>query len=231
MLAVILSYHSFFEFLPYQIANLKKHIHVPFTIYLVDNSLSGSVKYSDPDLVYLHCNTDGSPSIRHQSAVNLGLSAAWESSDCFLIFDNDMIFLTPFKLPTKTQYLKQQRGDWIYGWLNLMFFYKDERLKSFDFATCPKTNQRTDSGGSFGHYLQTGDPCEEILCVVDPDVFPQFTQPYERLCKEYNVNLWYDIFVLNHSIIFHFRALSNWTKYPEAFQQEKKQLILNSVKA
>lgn len=231
MLAVILTYHSFFEFLPLQLQNLKTHIKVPFKIYLIDNSLIYTVKYSAPEITYLFCKEKGSPSQRHQAAVNLGLSAAWGSCDSFLIFDNDMIFLEDYKPPGRTHYLAQQRGEIQYAWLNLLFFKKDERLRAFDFAVCPKTGQRTDSGGSFYSYLLDGDPVMPILTLQDKGYFPDFTERYKDLCEKHKVLMWYDIFELNHAKIFHFRALSNWTNFPPAFQEEKKQLILRSVAA
>jgi hypothetical protein len=229
MLGIILTYHSFFEFLPYQVQNLKKHIPVPFKIYLVDNSLLSGQKYSG-DVVYIYSLIDGSPSQRHQQSVNLGLARAWNECDSFLILDNDMIFLSDWTPPPICQYHPQKRGNLVYAWLNLLYFPKDDRLNYFDFANCPDTRARTDSGGSFAWYLRSGGSAQTIdMLPMSSAWFPQYSKAYEELCTRHEVRAWYDIFRINNSIIFHFRALSNWTKYPEAFQREKKELILTTL--
>ncbi len=202
---------------------------MPFKIYVVDNSLIQGKKF-DGDVEYLFCNRNTHPSDRHQTAINQGLEAAWNSCDCFLLLDNDMIFLNDWNPPSLCQYLPQQRGKWVYGWLNLLFFWKDERLRGFDFAQCPETKERTDSGGTFGFYLKGGGKAEIILTLENrKEYFPEYIDAYERLCSKHKIGVWYDVFSINGSKVFHFRALSNWTKYPEQFQQEKKQLILSSV--
>ena len=227
MLGVILTYHSFHEFYPYQLANLKKHIKVPFKIYFIDNSF---VHHSMPDCVYLECKVSGSPSHRHQEAINMGLCYAWNDCDAFLIFDNDMIFLEDWTPPSVCQYLPQRRGNLEYAWLNLLYFPKDEALKRFDFANCTQTRERTDSGGSFGFFLRNGGKAETIATLENrKEYFPQFIDGYEALCRKHKVGIWYDVFCMNGTKVFHFRALSNWTNYPEVFQQEKKKLILYSV--
>lgn len=225
MLGVILTYHSFFEFLPTQVQNLKKYITVPFKIYVVDNSLVAGQKYQG-DVTYLFCRENGSPSHRHQSAINQALCHAWNECDCFLLFDNDMVFVEEFRPPSGCCYVPQRRGNWPYAWLNLLFFWKDDRLKSFDFATCPDTRQRTDSGGSFGHYLRSGGKADVIQTFETDDCLADYQNDYKDLCKRYSVQVWYDIFRINNARVFHFRALSNWAKYPEEFQKEKKALIL-----
>lgn len=228
MLAIILTYASFFEFLPFQVQNLKKYVKVPFKIYVIDNSLLSGQKYHG-DVHYLFCPVSGSPSHRHQQAVNCGLSEAWKECRSFLLFDNDMIFTEDFYLPHETSYVPQQRGNWIYAWLNLLYFPKDERLKSFDFTNCPETGERTDSGGSFGRYLRSGGVCQVIDELKSDDCLAEYQKEYKDLCSRYGVGVWYDIFRINNARVFHFRALSNWTKYPEQFQIEKKALILRHV--
>lgn len=229
MLGIIITYHSFFEFLPYQIANLKKHIRVPFKIYVVDNSLIPGKKF-DGDVEYLFCNRATHPSDRHQTAVNQGLHHAWNSCDSFLLFDNDMIFLDDWTPPSVCQYVPQQRGTIVYGWLNLLFFWKDERLRSFDFAKCYITGERTDSGGSFGHFLRDGGKTEKIATLENrKEYFPEYIDAYERLCAKHKIGVWYDVFSINGSKVFHFRALSNWTKYPHEFNEAKKQLVLEHI--
>ena len=229
MLAILLTYHSFFEFLPFQIENLKKHITVPFKIYLVDNSLISGQKYSHPDITYLFCSTNTSPSDRHQSGINLALAKAWGECDCFLLFDNDMIFIDDFTPPSETHYVTQRRGNLEYGWLNLLFFWKSSGLNAFGFATCPDTGQRTDSGGSFGWYLRSGAKTKLIEHLQSDNCLEEYQKEYKDLCSRYGVGVWYDIFRINNARVFHFRALSNWTKYPEEFQKAKKELILKSV--
>jgi hypothetical protein len=229
MLAVILTYQSFFEFLPLQIQNLKKHIKVPFKIYVVDNSLSPGKKF-DGDVEYLFCNRATHPSDRHQTAVNQALCVAWNSCNSFLLFDNDMIFLDDWSPPSLCQYVPQQRGNLPYGWLNLLFFWKDERLQSFDFAVCPSTKERTDSGGSFSVFLQSGGKAECILTLKNHNkYFPEYIDAYEKLCATYKVSCWYDVFSINSSLVFHFRGISNWMKYPHEFNESKKRLILEHV--
>jgi hypothetical protein len=231
MLAVILTYHSFFEFLPYQIQNLKKHIKVPFKIYVVDNSLIPTKKF-DGDVEYLFCKKDTTPSDRHQTAVNQGLAAAWNSCDCFLLFDNDMIFLDDWSPPSLCQYLPQQRGALVYAWLNLLFFWKDERLRSFDFAVCYFTRERTDSGGSFSNFLRQGGKGDVILTLENrKEYFPEYIEAYEKLCSIHKVSCWYDVFSINGSKVFHFRGVSNWMKYPIGFNESKKKVILEHIVA
>ena len=233
MLGVLLTYHSFFEFMPIQLENLKKHIKVPFKIYIIDNSLVNTVKYHGKyleQIKYLFCFTQGSPSHRHQEAINMGLSLAWNDCDAFLLFDNDMIFLDDWTPPPLCQYVPQRRGSLEYAWLNLLYFPKDEALRRFDFANCVQTRERTDSGGSFGFFLRNGGKAETIATLENrKEYFPDYIEAYEALCKRHNVGVWYDTFRMNGANVFHFRALSNWTKYPEAFQEEKKKLILQSL--
>lgn len=225
MLGIILTYHSFFEFLPIQLENLKKYVKVPFKIYVVDNSLTAGQKYQG-DVTYLFCTKSGSPSDRHQSAINQALCHAWNECTCFLLFDNDMLFVEEFRLPFGCMYFPQQRGNWPYAWLNLLFFWKDDRLKSFDFANCPQTRERTDSGGSFGHYLRSGGKGSLIEYLDTDNCLIEYQNEYKDLCKRYGVGVWYDVFRINNTRVFHFRALSNWTNYPLDFQNEKKALIL-----
>ena len=229
MLGIIITYHSFFEFLPFQIANLKKYVQVPFKIYLIDNSLTSRTLPTYPDVRYFRCSERGSPSHRHQTSVNMGLWNAWQDCDAFLIFDNDMIFLSPWTPPPCVAYHPQRRGRLEYGWLNLFYFPKMECFKTIDFATCRETGERTDSGGSIGYFLPNIKSIKIDMVEKAPSYFPEYIEQFDTLCKQYNVGNWFDIFSFNGSIIFHFRALSNWTNYPEEFQLKKKQLILTSV--
>lgn len=230
MLAVILTYFSFFEFLPLQIQNLKKHIKVPFKIYVVDNSKTPGQKYQGGDVIYLVCDSNINPSANHMNSINLALGCAWSSCDSFLLFDNDMIFLDDWSPPSVCQYLPQQRGNFIYGWMNLLFFPKDERLKKFDYSECPETRERTDSGGSFGWYLRSGGKGDVILTLENrKEYFPEYIDAYEKLCLKHKVSCWYDVFSINGSKVFHFRGISNWMNYPEEFNQKKKELILQQV--
>jgi hypothetical protein len=158
----------------------------------------------------------------------MGLQKAWDNCSSFLLFDNDMILIDDFRLPSIPFYVEQQRGNWKYGWLNLMYFKKHPTLQSFDFAKCPDTGERTDSGGSFGNFLRSGKVCAQIQTLAFPDYsfWKEYQEEYISLCIRHGVACWYDIFSMNGTRVLHFRALSNWTKYPEAFQQEKKALIL-----
>jgi len=233
MLGIIIPYHSFFEFLEFQIPNLQKHIQVPFRVYIVDNSLENTIKYHGKyleQIKYFFCFAKGSPSHRHQETVNLGLSLAWEHCDAFLIFDNDMIFLNNWTPPPCVAYHPQRRGTLEYGWLNLFYFPKMECFHTIDFANCPVTRERTDSGGSIGLHLPS---IKNKMVInysepIDP-YFPEYCEKYRALAKQYNVGPWMDVFSFNGTDIFHFRALSNWTKYPEEFQLAKKKLILDTM--
>lgn len=229
MLGILVPYHSCFELLDYQLQNFKTHIKTPYRVYVIDNSLTNQPPH--PDVVWVVCQAQGAPSERHQRSINKALLMAWDSCDCFLLFDNDMIFLDDFTLPNVNYYLPQKRGNWEYGWLNLMFYYKDELLRHFDFAKCPDTGERTDSGGSFGTYLRTGKICAQIQTLVVPDysIFADYQKDYVSLCESFKIGCWFDLFSMNGSRVFHFRALSNWTNYPAEFQAKKKALILSHL--
>ena len=226
MLGVIIPYHSFFEFISYQVANLKKHIQVPFKIYIIDNSLTAGVKTQE-DVRYIHCWEKGAPSHRHQMSINCGLAEAWLQCDAFLIFDNDMIFLNDWTPPSCVAWVPQKRGNLDYAWLNLFYFPKMDCFKSFSFAQCKDTRERTDSGGSTGWYLKDLKKIEIETMPLTGNWFPRYEHAYRELCDKHSVKVWYDVFLLNNaSVVFHFRALSNWTNYPEEFQKAKKELIL-----
>lgn len=226
MLGILIPYHSCFELLDHQLQNFKTHIKTPYKVFVIDNSLTNQPPH--PDVIWVISSAKGTPSERHQKSINLGLQRAWSMCDCFLLFDNDMILLEDFVVPRVCFYCPQKRGNWEYGWLNLMFFTKDELLRQFDFAVCPETKERTDSGGSFGFYLQTKKVCAQIQTLPFPDysVFPDYQKDYVALCKTFGIGCWFDLFSLNGTRVFHFRALSNWTNYPPEFQAAKKALIL-----
>ena len=228
MLGILIPYHSFFEFLPIQLENLKQHVKTEYRVYVLDNSLTGTTPL--PGCKWVVSTATGSPSERHQRTINKGLLMAWDECDCFLFFDNDMLLCDDFELPRCNYYVPQKRGNWEYGWLNLMFFWKDERLRHFDFAKCPETGERTDSGGSYGNFLRSGGMAAQIQTLPVPDysVFGSYQKKYSHLCQEYGIGTWYDLFSISGTRVFHFRALSNWTKYPEEFQRRKKELILGS---
>lgn len=226
MLGVILCYHSFFEFISYQVANLKKHIHVPFKIYLIDNSLTAGKKTQE-DVKYIHCWEKGSPSHRHQTSINCGLAEAWLHCDAFLILDNDMVFLNDWTPPSTVLFAPQRRGQLEYAWPNLFFFPKLNCFKRLSFANCPFTHERTDSGGSTGFHLPLLDTQKIVTHPSTGHWWPTYENQYADLCKKFHIDVWYDIFELNgRTIVFHFRALSNWTNYSEEFQKQKKELIL-----
>lgn len=228
MLGILIPYHSCFELLPFQLENLRQYIKTEYKVYVIDNSLTHQSPH--PDVVWVVSDAQGAPSERHQNSINKGLLRAWNECSSFLLFDNDMIFCSEFRLPSMPYYLPQQRGNWKYGWLNLMFFQKHDQLRHFDFAKCPDTGERTDSGGSFGHYLRLGKLCAQINHLRnDYPLLQDYQEEYNALCKKFSVRPWWDIFSINGALIFHFRALSNWTKYPEEFQKEKKALIFSCL--
>ena len=86
----------------------------PYKVLVVDDSEQG-LNFDLGDASYIRTHTkinDYGPSGRHQDAVNYGIDVASKLLECtdFLIFDNDMIFLTDFNLPSESWYLPQQRG-------------------------------------------------------------------------------------------------------------------------
>ena len=236
MLGIIISYHSFFEFLPHQLLNIEKYVKVPHKVYIVDNcntqqSLSGNFTYiRNPILI-------PNPSLRHQLSVNFGLQAAWAECDSFLVFDNDMIFLTEWKEPDEQLYFEMvSRGEWAYCWLNLMYFKKLwEKPFWFDYYKCPKTGEGTDSGGNSGLLLLDESINKRQLRYINrfnterKKYLPEFQIPYKQLCEEYGLFWWFDVYDFNNTIIFHYRAMSNYDNKPEEFMRRKKELILSTI--
>jgi len=201
MLGIILTYFSCPEFLPYQLKNFKKFIKAPYKVLIVDDSQDG-LQFSDlRDVCY--CRTPNKnnyygPSGRHQNAVNIGLEIASKIMDCtdFLIFDNDMIFLSDFNLPTESWGLHQKRGNLDYTWMNLIFL--KNKTHYFDFARCPDTGEGTDSGGNFkadrwGTQEDRGDGFQYLR--------------------------------MNDTLVVHFGAMSNWNNRSEEAYDEKRRRV------
>lgn len=239
MLAIIICYHSFFEFLPFQLLNLKQFVKTPFRVYLVDNSRQNGLpdcQHLPLPITYIRCPIfDNSPSGRHQAAVNLGLHVAWPDNDSFLLMDNDMIFLSSFTEPKYDLcYTPTFRGKWNYCWMNL--FYCKKILANpivFGFHKCPETGEMTDSGGTSGFLLMREDitkqKIEDVLHPVRKEnALPSYQEAYKKLCDTYGIDAGYDLFDIEGTEIFHFRALSNYLNHPEEFLSQKKKLILES---
>jgi hypothetical protein len=237
MLGIIISYHSFFEFLPHQLENIKKYVKVPYTVYIVDNcqqqqTISGSFVYLRNPLLINH------PSLRHQESVNMGLQAAWNSCDSFLIFDNDMIFLSEWNEPKEDMmYELVSRGEWEYCWQNILYLKKKwDKPFVFSFYKCPKTGEQTDSGGNSGLLLRDKSITKRKLRYVykfdteRESCLPSFQIPYKQLCDEYKTFWWFDVYDFNSTLIFHYRAMSNYCNLPVDFLNKKKQLILSTIK-
>ena len=230
MLGIVLTYFSFPEMLPYQLSNFKRFVKTSYTVYIIDDSDTGLPELNINGVLYFR-NTkrkiEASASIRHQDAVNFGLKKAADTCSSFLIFDNDMIFLNEFIPPKVSYYRPQFRGKMEYSWLNLLYLRKIHR---FDFKNCSVTGERSDSGGNFVGEKKIIDICNHGSVKIENDYMKEYVLEYNELCKKYDVPIWYDILNVNGSIVFHFCALSNWKKWGEDFQIEKKSLILKYLK-
>ena len=202
MLGIIVTYFSCPEFLPTQLMSFKKFVMTPYRVIVVDDSENGlASELCGGDYAYIATpkpkfNFFG-PSGRHQGAVNFGIYTASKHLGCtdFLIFDNDMLFLSPFNLPTDSWYLPQPNGTLIGSWMNLLFL--KDKVHMFNFARCPVTGAGSDSGGNF-----KGDS------IIQSSSMGGFQA------------LW-----INGASVIHFGAMSNWNKLTKEKYDEKKELI------
>lgn len=246
MLGIILSYHSFFEFLPYQIRNIRKYVSVPHRIYIVDNSDVCDVRRLQTILnlcpypygYIRNPDVNNSPSGRHMTSVNLGLDVAWKDCDSFLIFDNDMIFLSEWHEPQEDLYYEHcQRGNWEYCWQNLLYMKKkSETPFVFTYYRCPETGEGTDSGGNTGLLLRNPTITKQRLRYISEgkereQYLSEYQIPFHMLCKEYGHHWWFDVYDFNKTLIFHFRAMSNYPQFEESFMEKKKKLILSTMES
>ena len=204
MLGILVSYASFHQFETLQRKNIERFVKCPYKLYICHTSLHGN------------------PSLGHMLTLNSLLDQAWEECDSFLFFDNDMIFLTEFYEPMEDcWYLPQDRSGIHYAWANLLYFKKHPLMKTIGFE------HNTDSGGSTWKYLAE-TPNKKII-PFDADGFEEYKNDVDRLNKEYKRGSWNERFHLNGSQIYHFRAMSNWTKYEEEYMKKKEKLILYHV--
>ena len=191
MLGIIITYFSCPEFLPFQLISFKKFMKTPYKVLVVDDSEQGLRTHTKIN--------DYGPSGRHQDAVNYGIDVASKLLECtdFLIFDNDMIFLTDFNLPSESWYLPQQRGRLEYSWMNLI--YLKNQTHRFDFAQCSITGERTDSGGNFKG---------------------------QRIIKSEDRDDGFQYLFINDSLVVHFGSMSNWVRHSEEKYNDKKQRVI-----
>ena len=201
MLGIIVTYFSCPEFLPTQLKSFKKFVNTPYKVLVVDDSEEG-LKFPPGEYAYIRTpykEDSYGPSGRHQNAVNFGLEIARDKLGCtdYLIFDNDMLFLSEFNLPTDCWYLPQVNGTIVGSWMNLIFL-KDKTHKFF-FGKCPVTGAGSDSGGNF-----RGD--SEIQAV-------------EEICG-------FQVLKINGASVVHFGAMSNWNKLTDEKYDEKKQRVI-----
>ena len=204
MLGILIPYASFHQFEKLQKENIAQFVKCPHKIYVVHSTV-----------FYV-------PSLGHMANLNTLLDQAWEECDSFLLMDNDMIFLSDFHEPKEDcWFVPQKRENYTYAWPNLMYFKRHWLMRKIEFY------QDSDSGGSSWRYLAAVSDKREIL--QDEEGFTAYQEEYEGLCKKYGVLKWIDHFTLNGSEIFHFRATSNWTKWPVEFIREKEELILHHV--
>ena len=243
MLGILIPYHSFFEFCPFQLRNIQHFVKVPHKILIVDDSdLDSSDLPSiakDFNVAYWkippaqHNMFGNNPSARHQHAVNVGLHFLREMCSHILIFDNDMIFMKDFNpsLDRSLWYVPHTRGTLVYPWLNLFLFSTHEDIYEIHFNVCPLTGEGTDSGGSLSEILQERkEDCHSITFEFSSDVYLlDWQKKYRQLCETYQIQPWYDIFHFQATSIFHFRGLSNWQNHPSEFLHAKKTLILEAL--
>jgi len=234
MLGIILTYYNCEEFFPYQLKNFKKFIKCPYQVFVVDDSPMGLDSIwkicSENGIVCLKSSTLGSasnPSTRHQNAVNQAFNVAQYACDSFLIFDNDMIFLTDFHLPTKPCWhamqspkfrLGHSKIDRFFAWLNIMFLTEYHYFEYFE---------DSDSGGSIIPYLETHDT--DKITIVEKIDHPvnEYITKYEELSKEYNITPFQEILNINGCFVYHFRAMSNYPLLDKEFMTKKKELVMS----
>ena len=206
MLGIIVTYFSCPEFLPTQLMSFKKFVKTPYKVLVVDDSEEGLKFPPGGEYAYVRTpskNNYYGASGRHQTAVNFGIDVASKQLNCtdFLIFDNDMIFLSAFNLPTDSWYVPQPNGTLTGSWMNLIFL--KDKVHKFDFARCPVTGAGSDSGGNF-----KGDSI--IQHEGDADGFQA---------------LW-----INNASVIHFGAMSNWNKLTDDQYDEKKERVIKFLK-
>ena len=205
MLGILICYASFHEFETYQKKNLERFVKCPCKVYI------------------LHSEKHPDPSTGHQINLNCLLNEAWNECDSFLLFDNDMILLTDFHEPEEScWYLPQVREGYEYAWPNLLYFKKHELMQRIWFEN------NSDSGGSTWRYLEATTNKRTIE--ADTEGLEEYQEKITALGKQHGIGNWFERYILNGCQIFHFRALSNWTKYPHEYQEGKKALILETVK-
>lgn len=204
MLGILIPYASFYQFEDLQIQNIKRYVKCPYKIFIVKSTVHAV------------------PSVGHMNNLNALLDDAWDQCDSFLLFDNDMIFLDDFHEPEEDcWFLPQTRSGYTYAWPNLMYFKKNELMRRIWFEN------DSDSGGTSWRYLASTENKREIT--YDGKCFGNFEYELERLCDCHGMTIWTDRFRLGKTNIYHFRALSNWTKWPIEFQKAKEELILRHV--
>ena len=215
MLAIVITYFNFAEFLVKQIANIKKYVKVPYKIFVVDDSDAGLIELNQPGVTYIRQRFQyGNPSNRHQNAVNLGMNVAKLICNTFLILDNDMIFLSDlYHEPETNMYMPivsiVNGKPAVFPWLNLLY---TDHFHVFEFK------DGSDSGGNFP--TEGAGKIKNTTCEYD------FIPAYKALCERYSIAPYYDVLDMNGAIVFHFRAMSNYTGLPEEFMEEKRQLIM-----
>jgi len=199
MLGIILTYFSCPEFLTYQLASFKKFVKTPYKVLVVDDSEEGlRFPYLDGS-AYIRTRIKSNyygASGRHQDAVNFGIQVTSRLMGCtdFLIFDNDMVFLSEFKLPEESWSVPQKNGTLIGSWMNLIFL--KNQTHRFDFARCPETGAGSDSGGNFQG---------------------------QQIIEQEDVGDGFQYLRINGASVVHFGAMSNWVGYPKEKYDERKE--------
>lgn len=200
MLGILICYASFHSFESLQRANIQRFVKCPHRIYILKTTVSAD------------------PSTGHQINLNTLLANAWEECDSFLLFDNDMLFLDEFQEPTEEcWYWSQERNGFEYAWPNLLYFKKHDLMNRIWFEN------DSDSGGSTWKYLQEAQTKRKIT--LDKEGMEDYQEQLETLGKKYGIGNWSERYWLNGCPIFHFRAMSNWTKYPIDYLTKKEMLI------
>lgn len=239
MLGILVCWHSFFEFFDFHLKNLNKFVKIPHRIYVLDNSSETPQLKSDIPFIYVK-NTDTSkdPSTRHMRTLEMGLRRAWNECDSFFIFDNDMIFCKEWTEEPQEDlvYVPTHRGTWWYCWLNLMYFKKfQESPPTFSTWNCPISGEMTDSGGNTGHWLNDEKlKKKEIKIIFDEwrqiEVLPTYRERLQKICEDHKILFEAELYEMEGIPLFHFVKMSNYMKYPQAYLQKKKDLILDVVR-
>ena len=205
MLGILICYASFHHFAELQKQNIAKFVKCPYKLYIIHSYLTNN------------------PSAGHMANLNALLDGAWDECDSFLFLDNDMIFLNDFHEPEEDcWYMPQTRSGFTYAWPNLMYFKKHALMRRIGFEN------GSDSGGSTWRYLAECNSKREIT--IDDGGLPDFQRDFKALCEHYNVPYWVERYILNRCEIFHFRAMSNWTKYPLEYCQQKEVLVMDATR-